>query len=55
MKAIGAIRNDPSDPQQLIVTDNGKMMGLLMMKEFYAGMDNVRGQLRRSLTQADSA
>jgi oxygen-independent coproporphyrinogen-3 oxidase len=29
------------------------MMGLLMMKEFYSGMDNVRAQLRKPLTDLD--
>ncbi|MGS0729370.1 coproporphyrinogen III oxidase family protein, partial [Shewanella sp. 0m-11] len=53
MKAIGAIKNDPTDPDKLIVTDNGKMMGLLMMKEFYSGMDNVRAQLRKPLKACD--
>jgi oxygen-independent coproporphyrinogen-3 oxidase len=53
MKAIGAIKNDPEHPDRLIVTDNGKMMGLLMMKEFYSGMDNVRAQLRKPLTELD--
>ena len=53
MKAIGAIKNDPMDPDNLIVTDNGKMMGLLMMKEFYSGMDNVRAQLRKPLQDCD--
>jgi coproporphyrinogen III oxidase-like Fe-S oxidoreductase len=53
MKAIGALKNDPVNPDELIVTDNGKMMGLLMMKEFYSGMDNVRAQLRQPLAEAD--
>ncbi|KPZ71349.1 MULTISPECIES: coproporphyrinogen III oxidase family protein [Shewanella] len=53
MKAIGAIKNDPNDPDNLIWTDNGKMMGLLMMKEFYSGMDNVRAQLRKPLRPED--
>lgn len=53
MKLIGAIKNDPTDPDNLIITDNGKMMGLLMMKEFYAGMDNVRAQLRKPLKPCD--
>ncbi|PKG55140.1 coproporphyrinogen III oxidase [Shewanella sp. Choline-02u-19] len=53
MKAIGAIKNDPMDRDNLIVTDNGKMMGLLMMKEFYSGMDNVRAQLRKPLKESD--
>ncbi|GLS82139.1 coproporphyrinogen III oxidase family protein [Paraferrimonas haliotis] len=53
MKLMGAIKNDPADPEQIIVTDNGKMMGLLMMKEFYSGMDNVRAQLRKGLANPD--
>ncbi|WP_394132557.1 coproporphyrinogen III oxidase family protein [Shewanella maritima] len=53
MKAIGAIKNDPNNPDDIIVTDNGKMMGLVMMKEFYSGMDNVRAQLRKPLAQRD--
>ncbi|GLP97560.1 coproporphyrinogen III oxidase family protein [Paraferrimonas sedimenticola] len=53
MRALGALKNDPNDPEQLIVTDNGKMMGLLMMKEFYSGMDNVRAQLRKGLSAKD--
>ncbi len=53
MKLMGAIKNDPSDPDNLIITDNGKMIGLLMMKEFYAGMDNVRIQLRKPLKACD--
>ncbi|QTE86773.1 coproporphyrinogen III oxidase family protein [Shewanella algae] len=53
MKLIGAIKNDPKNPDELIITDNGKMMGLLMMKEFYAGMDNVRAQLRKPLKPCD--
>ncbi|MFQ6372072.1 coproporphyrinogen III oxidase family protein [Shewanella sp. YIC-542] len=53
MKMIGALKNDPKNPEELIVTDNGKMMGLLMMKEFYSGMDNVRAQLRKPLKPCD--
>ncbi|MCL1075649.1 coproporphyrinogen III oxidase family protein [Shewanella dokdonensis] len=53
MKLIGALKNDPENPEELIVTDNGKMMGLLMMKEFYSGMDNVRAQLRKPLKPCD--
>ncbi|MBR9729317.1 coproporphyrinogen III oxidase family protein [Shewanella intestini] len=53
MKAIGAIKNDPNNPDDIIVTDNGKMMGLVMMKEFYSGMDNVRAQLRKPLAKQD--
>ncbi|GGZ22672.1 anaerobic coproporphyrinogen III oxidase [Shewanella chilikensis] len=53
MKLIGAIKNDPKNPDELIITDNGKMMGLLMMKEFYSGMDNVRAQLRKPLKPCD--
>jgi len=53
MKAMGALKNDPINPDKLIVTDNGKMLGLLMMKEFYSGMDNVRAQLRQPLAEAD--
>ena len=53
MKTIGAIKNDPQNPDDLIITDNGKIMGLLMMKEFYSGMDNVRAQLRKPLKSCD--
>lgn len=53
MKMIGAIKDDPRNPDNLIITDNGKMMGLLMMKEFYSGMDNVRAQLRKPLKPCD--
>ena len=53
LRAIGAIRDDPADPDRLIVTDNGKLTGLVMMKAFYAGMDNVRAQLRQPLQPCD--
>ncbi|MBT1445066.1 coproporphyrinogen III oxidase family protein [Shewanella sp. JM162201] len=53
MKLIGALKNDPTNPEELIITDNGNLMGLLMMKEFYSGMDNVRAQLRKPLKSCD--
>jgi len=53
MKAIGAIKENPADPEQPIVTEQGKLAGLLMMKEFYAGMDNVRAELRKPLKACD--
>ncbi|MEF9943103.1 MAG: coproporphyrinogen III oxidase family protein [Burkholderiaceae bacterium] len=54
MKTIGALKENPADPDRLIVTDNGKLTSLVMMKEFYAGMDNVRAELRRPLKACDS-
>ncbi|MBO5658419.1 MAG: coproporphyrinogen III oxidase family protein [Duodenibacillus sp.] len=53
LKAIGAIRNDPTNPDNVIVTDKGKFLGLVMMKAFYSGMDNVRAELRRPLKESD--
>ncbi len=53
LKAIGAIKNDPTDPDRLIVTDAGKFLGLVMMKAFYSAMDNVRAELRRPLKEED--
>ena len=53
LKTIGAIKNDPSDPDNLIVTDAGKFLGLVMMKAFYSGMDNVRAELRKPLKDID--
>ena len=37
----------------IIVTDAGKFLGLVMMKAFYSGMDNVRAELRAPLKEAD--
>lgn len=53
MKLLGAVKNNPQSPNDLLITDNGKMLGLIMMKEFYAGMDNVRAQLRKPLKPCD--
>lgn len=53
LRLVGAIRNNPKDRDNLIVTDVGKFLGLVMMKAFYAGMDNVRAQLRKPLREAD--
>ncbi|SDI34281.1 Coproporphyrinogen III oxidase [Ferrimonas sediminum] len=53
MKATGGLIQDPSDPDKLQATPNGLMMGVLMMKNFYAGMDNVRAELRRPLKAGD--
>jgi coproporphyrinogen III oxidase-like Fe-S oxidoreductase len=53
MHTIGGLEADPNDPDKLQATPNGLMMGLMMMKNFYAGMDNVRAELRRPLTEAD--
>lgn len=51
LKLVGAIKDDPNDPDRIIVTDAGKFLGLVMMKAFYSGMDNVRAQLRKPLSQ----
>ncbi|MBY5922733.1 coproporphyrinogen III oxidase family protein [Ferrimonas balearica] len=53
MHATGSLKQDPQDPDKLQATPNGLMMGLLMMKNFYAGMDNVRAELRRPLGAKD--
>ena len=53
LKMVGAIKDDPNDPDRLIVTDAGKFLGLVMMKAFYSGMDNVRAELRKPLKEAD--
>ncbi|MBY5993358.1 coproporphyrinogen III oxidase family protein [Ferrimonas balearica] len=53
MHATGSVKQDPQDPDKLQATPNGLMMGLLMMKNFYAGMDNVRAELRRPLGAND--
>lgn len=49
----GAIKDNPEDPDNLIVTDAGKFLGLVMMKAFYSGMDNVRAELRKPLRDID--
>ncbi len=53
LKFAGAIKENPGDPNQLIVTDRGKLLGLVMMKDFYSAMDNIRAELRRPLKQDD--
>ncbi|SHI02441.1 coproporphyrinogen III oxidase family protein [Ferrimonas marina] len=53
MHAIGGLETDPNDADKLQATPNGLMMGLLMMKNFYTGMDNVRAELRRPLKASD--
>lgn len=53
MKTIGAIRENPADPENLIVTEQGRLASLVMMKEFYSGMDNIRAQLRQPLKACD--
>ena len=53
LKIAGAIKDDPNDPDNIIVTDAGKFLGLVMMKAFYSGMDNVRAELRAPLKEAD--
>ncbi len=53
MHAIGGLTSCQSDSDKLQATPNGLMMGLLMMKNFYTGMDNVRAQLRRPLGADD--
>lgn len=53
LKLAGAIKDNPSDPDNLIVTDAGKFLGLVMMKAFYSGMDNVRAELRKPLSSID--
>ena len=53
LKLAGAIKENPSDPDNLIVTDAGKFLGLVMMKAFYSGMDNVRAELRKPLSSID--
>ena len=53
LRLAGAIRQDPTDPDKLTVTTVGKFLGLVMMKAFYSGMDNVRAQLRAPLKACD--
>lgn len=53
LKLAGAIKENPADPDNLIVTDAGKFLGLVMMKAFYSGMDNVRAELRKPLSAID--
>ena len=53
LRLAGAIEDDPNDPDHIIVTDAGKFLGLVMMKAFYSGMDNVRAELRAPLKEAD--
>ena len=53
LKLAGAIKDNPADPDNLIVTDAGKFLGLVMMKAFYYGMDNVRAELRKPLSAID--
>ena len=54
LRTAGAIKDNPEDPDNLIVTDAGKFLGLVMMKAFYSGMDNVRAELRKPLRDIDS-
>lgn len=53
LRIAGAIKDNPEDPNNLIVTDAGKFLGLVMMKAFYSGMDNVRAELRKPLRDID--
>lgn len=53
LRIAGAIKDNPEDPDNLIVTDAGKFLGLVMMKAFYSGMDNVRAELRKPLRDID--
>ncbi len=53
LKLAGAIKENPQDPNQFIVTDRGKLLGLVMMKDFYSAMDNIRAELRKPLKEAD--
>ena len=53
LRIAGAIKDNPEDPDDLIVTDAGKFLGLVMMKAFYSGMDNVRTELRKPLRDID--
>lgn len=53
LRIAGAIKDNPKDPDNLIVTDAGKFLGLIMMKAFYSGMDNVRAELRKPLRDID--
>ena len=53
LRLVGAIKDDPNDPDRIIVTDAGKFLGLVMMKAFYSGMDNVRAELRKPLREID--
>lgn len=53
LRLAGAIENDPSDPDKIVVTETGKFLGLVMMKAFYSAMDNVRAELRAPLKEED--
>ena len=53
LRVAGAIKDDPNDPDNIIVTDGGKFLGLAMMKAFYSAMDNVRAELRQPLKEED--
>ena len=53
LRISGAIKDDPNDPDRIIVTDAGKVLGLVMMKAFYAAMDQVRAELRAPLREED--
>jgi len=53
LRCVGAIRNDPTDPDRIVVTETGKFLGLVMMKAFYSAMDNVRAELRKPLQESD--
>lgn len=50
LRLVGAVKNNPDN---LIITDTGKFLGLVMMKAFYSGMDNVRAELRKALRDID--
>ena len=53
LRLAGAIKDDPNNPDNIIITDTGKFLGLVMMKAFYSGMDNVRAELRKALRDID--
>lgn len=53
LKLAGAIKENPEDKDQFIITDRGKLLGLVMMKDFYTAMDNVRAELRKPLKEED--
>ena len=53
LRLAGAIKENPEDKDQFIITDRGKLLGLVMMKDFYTAMDNVRAELRKPLKEED--
>ena len=53
LRLVGASKDDPNDPDRIIVTDACKFLGLVMMMACYSCMVIVRAELRKPLREID--